>query len=63
MILVGNKTDLVNERVVSFEEGEEMARSCGLKYIETSLYSEKMSENGQKIDDIFQDLTEEILSR
>eukprot|EP00915_Cephaloidophora_sp_WS-2016_P004944 GHVH01006589.1.p1 GENE.GHVH01006589.1~~GHVH01006589.1.p1 ORF type:complete len:210 (+),score=23.19 GHVH01006589.1:154-783(+) len=37
VILVGNKTDLVEEREVTFEEAEEFAKQEGyLKYVETS---------------------------
>ena len=36
MMLVGNKIDLENQRVVSREEAEEFARKKGITYIETS---------------------------
>ena len=35
-ILVGNKTDLENKRVISFEEGQEMANHYGVRFLETS---------------------------
>jgi small GTP-binding protein len=35
-ILVGNKVDLVEKRVVTKEMGEQLAKSMGIKYIETS---------------------------
>ena len=35
-MIVGNKSDLAESRVVSHERGTELARSLGLKYIETS---------------------------
>jgi len=35
-ILVGNKCDLVNDRVVSVEEGENLAKQYGVPFIETS---------------------------
>ena len=35
-ILVGNKIDLVEKRVVSKEEGEELANHYGIHYLETS---------------------------
>ncbi len=41
-VLVGNKTDLVDQRVVSREEAEAYAAQAGLTYIETSA---KMDEN------------------
>jgi GTPase KRas protein len=36
IVLVGNKCDLENERVVSETEGKELAKSWGVSYIETS---------------------------
>jgi Ras-related protein Rab-6A len=35
-MLVGNKTDLVERRQVSTEEGEERAKELGVMFIETS---------------------------
>ncbi len=40
-LLVGNKTDLVVERVVSEEEGMNMAEKLGMDYIETSVRLDK----------------------
>jgi GTPase KRas protein len=36
MLLVANKCDLTNERVVSVEEGKAMARRFKCRYVETS---------------------------
>ncbi|KAJ3449958.1 ras-related protein rab-2a [Anaeramoeba flamelloides] len=36
IILVGNKTDLLENRAVSYEEGEEFAKEHGMKFLETS---------------------------
>jgi len=36
MVLIGNKIDLVNERVVSSQEGKELATKLGIPYVETS---------------------------
>lgn len=47
-ILIGNKTDLLDQRVVSHEEAEAFAAQSGLRYIETSA---KMDEN---VGDAFQ---------
>lgn len=38
-LVIGNKIDLINERKVSTEEGESVARNYGVKYIETSAKS------------------------
>jgi Ras-related protein Rab-1A len=35
-LLIGNKTDLADRRVVSYEEAKELADSLGVQYIETS---------------------------
>uniref|UniRef100_A0A2C9LZP0 SOCS box domain-containing protein n=1 Tax=Biomphalaria glabrata TaxID=6526 RepID=A0A2C9LZP0_BIOGL len=39
LLLVGNKSDLVKERVVSFEAAQSFADSVGLPYLETSAKS------------------------
>ena len=36
IVLVGNKTDLVEGRQVSIDEGDAKARECGVMFIETS---------------------------
>lgn len=36
VVLVGNKTDLVEKRAVSTEEGDARAREAGVLFIETS---------------------------
>ena len=35
-VLIGNKTDLEDKRVITYNQGKEFADSYGLKYIETS---------------------------
>ncbi|THX26433.1 ras-like GTPase Ras1 [Aureobasidium pullulans] len=54
MIVVGNKCDLDGEREVSVEEGKELARSFGCKFIETSAKSRINVENA------FYDIVREI---
>jgi GTPase KRas len=54
MIVVGNKCDLESERQVSKAEGEEMARSFGCRFIETSAKSRI------NVDMAFYDLVREI---
>lgn len=53
MVIVGNKADLVDQRVVKFEEAETLANSLGVKYFETSIYVDKMGKDGTKIHNIF----------
>lgn len=36
IMLIGNKTDLVNQRAVSYEEGARFAKANGLIFLETS---------------------------
>ncbi len=36
-ILIGNKTDLEDKRVISYNQGKEFADNYGLKFIETSV--------------------------
>ena len=55
LIVVGNKIDLEDQRVVSFEEGEKMAKRLGLTYIETS------AKTGENINDAFTMLALQIV--
>lgn len=61
--MIGNKTDLKNERVVSFEEGETLAKKLKVQYIETSVYVNKIPDYGMKIHDIIYELAREILKK
>lgn len=36
MILVGNKCDMEDERVISFERGKQLAEQLGVEFFETS---------------------------
>jgi GTPase KRas protein len=54
IILVGNKCDLESERMVSTEEGEQLAKNFGCKFIETSAKSRI------HVDQAFYDLVREI---
>ena len=36
MVIVGNKMDLVEERAISFKDGNDYAANFGLQYFETS---------------------------
>ena len=46
-VLVGNKTDLHENRAVSFEEAVELSVKSGLKYFETS------AKTGENVKDVF----------
>jgi len=54
IILVGNKCDLEDERMVSRQEGEALAREFGCKFIETSAKSRI------NVDQAFYDIVREI---
>ena len=54
LILIGNKTDLPNKRVVSYEEALDYSNSLGLSFLETS------AKNNLNIEDIFTKLAHDI---
>ena len=55
IILVGNKTDDVDGRKVQTEEGQKMAKECGLSFFETS------AKSGQNIDSTFNELVKKTV--
>ena len=57
MVLVGNKSDLTDERKVSEEEGREFAEKNGLLFFETS------AKTGENVKEVFQESTAEIAKR
>ena len=57
LMLAGNKIDLTASRVVSTEEGMELAKELGIYYLETSA---KTNEN---IDDVFEWIALQIINR
>ena len=57
IILVGNKSDLVNERVVSFKEGKDKAEQYGI------LFNEVSAKNGDNILLIFGNISEAVLEQ
>ncbi|XP_052531692.1 ras-related protein Rab-17 isoform X1 [Tympanuchus pallidicinctus] len=55
--LVGNKTDLADEREIAAEDGEEFARSRSLLFMETS------AKSNHQVNDIFMAVARELLRR
>lgn len=53
-ILCGNKCDLEDQRVVTFEEGQQMADKLGIPYCETS------AKTGTRVKEAFEKLVLEI---
>eukprot|EP01038_Epipyxis_sp_PR26KG_P005407 gene5407-7494_t len=56
-ILVGNKCDLIHQRMVSHEEGEALAKELKISFIETSAI------NNINVDEAFMRLTTEVHTR
>jgi len=57
IMLIGNKTDIPNKRIVSKSDAESFASQYGLTYIETSAKSDT------NVDKAFQLLTEELIDK
>jgi len=54
-ILIGNKSDLENERKVKFSQGKEFAKQYGMKFFETS------AKNTTNVIEAFTAITKEII--
>ncbi|KAK8803810.1 hypothetical protein WA158_001504 [Blastocystis sp. Blastoise] len=55
VVLVGNKIDLMQHRMVTYDEGKELADQFGIPFFETS------AATGQNIDDTFEAMVQECL--
>ena len=53
-LLVGNKSDLTDKRVVTFEEGQSLANQHGVKFIETS------ARDNSNVEDLFHQMAIEM---
>ncbi|KAL4489222.1 hypothetical protein ABPG72_006286 [Tetrahymena utriculariae] len=56
-LLIGNKSDLSDKRIVSTEEGQQLASSLKIKFIETS------AKNSNNIDSAFESMAQDVLIR
>lgn len=56
-ILVGTKCDDTSHRVVSYEDGESLARGCGMTFFETS------AKTGQDVDKAFTELIHMVIDK
>ena len=57
IMMIGNKCDLVEEREVSREEAEQLAKQLGLKYFETS------AKSGSNVEAIFEELAKDMIHK
>ncbi|KAL7712922.1 GTP-binding protein ypt2 [Entamoeba marina] len=56
-ILIANKTDLEENRVISTEQGQELADKLGIRFMETS------AAKNEKVKDMFMTLVEDVVER
>ena len=57
IILVGNKSDLIEKRVISYEEAEKLAKEFNINYFECS------AKTGKNINVAFNDLIEQMVEK
>ncbi len=55
IVLVGNKIDLIEEREVSYEEGQKVAQNFGIPFYECS------AKTGNSIEEVFYKIGQEIV--
>ena len=59
MVLVGNKSDITDQRAISTEQAQELATSLGFKYFETST---KVNINvSQTFDSLVDEISEKMM--
>jgi GTPase KRas protein len=54
MVLIGNKCDLESERVISYDEGKNYAKTLGISFLETSARKRK------NVDECFYELVRNV---
>jgi GTPase SAR1 family protein len=54
VLLIGNKSDLEDRRVIRWEDGSELARSLDFKFIETS------AKDSKNVEDAFLSMARDI---
>ena len=57
IFLVGNKIDLEEKRVVPTEEGKDLAKTFGVKFLETS------AKTGENVEKVFRELAEDVYKK
>ena len=63
MILVGNKSDLKEDRKVSFDEGKKLANEFRVPFYETTIFADKKPEHAVEINEIFVELAKRIYNK
>ena len=63
MILIGNKSDLKEERKVTYDEGKKLANEFRVPFYETSIYEDKKPEHAVGINEIFIELAKRIYTK
>ena len=56
-LLIGNKADLAGQRKVTYEEGLELAKRCGMDFMETS------AKSCTNVQECFKKLTDDIYTQ
>ena len=54
ILLIGNKSDLEDERKISYKEGEDLAKKYGINFFETSCF------NGKNVELCFNNISEKM---
>ncbi len=63
MILVGNKSDLKEDRKVTYDEGKKLANEFRVPFYETTIFPDKKPEHAVEINEIFVELAKKIYNK